>query len=194
MCSRRDYRHVVAPEHGIGSEDGQIFYLRLSDEQTIKWIAMVRWQGCHVQCVAMVDGQGQRPKRLESAWNVTRRRFGQTQFSQRILDGNLPRARGGQIEFMVSSLDERAGVDGKALRRCRHPQPALGVQENSHRSKSAKISAGSGASKSSAINTRSRSVPSVRRPCTATGISRAIGLPALAMTTSSPPATRARSR
>src|SRR2546422_5334917 len=64
MCSRRDHRHVVAAEHGIGSEDGQIFYLRLSDEQTINHVY-------HAGCAS-------EPGRLDG-WAPSKPRIGRLQ-------------------------------------------------------------------------------------------------------------------
>ena len=90
--------------------------------------------------------------------------------------------------------NQRTRLRRELFRRRRHPEPALRVEQDSHRSKSASTSSGSASLKPSGTVTRPASSPRRRSPGALRGTSRATGFPALAMMISSPALTRSRSR
>src|SRR5574341_81463 len=111
------------------------------------------------------------------------------QASEGVLDRDLPGAGRGEEALVVHVLDCLPRMLAEPFRLAVHPEPAMGIQEDPHRSNSSSSSSGSRWSKSSGTWNRPRSVPRRTALGSETGTRRATGRPALAITTSSPRAT-----
>src|SRR5438105_1560180 len=144
--------------------------------------------------MAMQDRQGGHPRARHPLRYEPLRIPRYRQFLETMLDRDFPGARGREDQLMLLGCDEAPGHSGEAVRRHDHPEPHVRVEEQPHPWNSLRTFFGSGASKSSAMNTRPRSKPSSRVDEARTGTSRATGTPALAITTSSPSATRSSRR
>src|SRR5678815_4496128 len=159
--------HRVERERAVCGHDRQALDLRLRDQQSIEWISVMRWQGPDMQRVRVFDRKPDHAARAQSRRDVSRRRFRQRQLAKRVLDRDLPGTGCGQeqivtgIEQQVASLGTKAG--GLGL----HPQPALGIEQKLHGSKSARTSSGSGWSNSSGTVNQPTLRPSCRVAVTA---------------------------
>src|SRR6266498_1907486 len=192
--SRCQQLHVIETEGRIGAEDRQSLDLGLRDEQPVERVAVLLGQRRDVQGVAMEDWKRDDAGPSHQVRHDVLGSVRQPQLPQRVLDRDLPGARRRKQQLVVRGGDELPGRGGEPFRRREHPQPHLGVEEDSHSSNALRMSSGSGASKSSATKTRPFSVPSGRSVRTGVaGTRRATGTPALAMITSSPAATRCKS-
>src|SRR6185312_8347167 len=193
-ASRANGLDVVAPERGVGGENGQLLELRLRHEQAVERIAVMPRQRRDVQGVTRQHRERSDRRAHHESRNVRCRRLRQRQLAERELDRNLPRAGRRQHQLVVGRDDNRAALFREPLGCRHHPEPDVRVEQNSHDSKASRSSGGSGASKSSPIVMRPRSEPSTRSPSgSVTGTRRATGTPARAMYTSCPSATRFRS-
>ena len=88
----RQYGDLVAAKNGISGEDRQSLELRLRDQETIEWIA-VMWLKCgYAQGVTMRDGQALDPGGAQPSRDVGLGGLGEWQPANRVLDRDLPRA------------------------------------------------------------------------------------------------------
>ena len=141
--------------------DADIFRKRLSDEQTIKRVAMNGRQVRQMQSMSNADGKlfkmgfGQGVAQLIQ-WEVD--------LSQGGLDGDFPSARCAHQDLVVGRFDGAAYCIGQAFRLGQGPDERMGVEQKARAqfSKAAWMSSGRGASKSSETRIRPASRPSRR--------------------------------
>src|SRR5215216_3074186 len=185
---------LVGRELAVGRKELQILQLGLCDEKPVEGVCMMKREAAGLQRVTVLDRQRRRAARHHPAEDVLLRRQGKREFPERILDRDLPGARGREEELVLGILEQRPDRLGKLLRPGLHPQPTVRVEEDSQEWNRASTSSGKGASKSSGTSKSPSSWPMRRCGLESTGTSFATGLPARAITISSPPATRRSSR
>jgi hypothetical protein len=194
--SARQRGDVVGVEGGIGRHDGQPLGEGLRDEEPVEGIGVVRGKARHAERVVLLHGERADPVPHQSARHEALGRLGKGQAPEPPLDGDLPGARRGEVQLVRLVQKSVPGGRGQPVRLGDGPQPDVGVEEKPQPSISRRISSGSGASKSSAIDTRLSSRPRDRRARGGGvhGTSRATGVPARAITISSPSSMRFTSR
>ena len=67
----------VGPKVSIRSQDSHSFGLRLSDEEAIEGVIMVRWQLRDRECVTVCNRQWADALSRHSLWDITHHRFRQ---------------------------------------------------------------------------------------------------------------------
>src|SRR5215211_1033817 len=155
---------------------------------------MVR-QNAGVQRVAEVDGQYLDGVAGELVGDESLEVPGDLQPAEPGLDGDLPPTCRGEEQLVATISDDLPCLLGEPGVVGDPPQESVRIEQNPQRSKASRTSSGSEASKSSPIITRPDALPDLRRSgFSPAGTSRATGLPAFEITTSSPSLTRSSNR
>src|SRR5205823_4273853 len=185
---------AVARKPRIVRHEHEVLDQRLSHQHSVERITVVGWEPSGRPRVAEIDRQGQEA----ASGNRRLDRLGGAQTADRFLDGDLPGGRRAHVHD-VRGIGDRASrtappEPGVILA---PPEEDVRVEEQVHSPrppKASRSSFGSGASKFFATRSLPFQTPGLRgRLPGASGTSFATGLPALAITTSSPDAARSTS-
>jgi len=179
-------RGGVRGERGVVRGDREAFLERLRDEKPVERIAVVGGQRRQTKRVRDRDRQLVESRPAGGAGDRGQIGF---DLAERRLDGDLPGARRAELDGVTGIPKGCRDSAGKTSRLRQRPEQRVRVEQQPQRapSKRARISFGSGASKSAATWTLPRRAPSLRgaRRCS-TGVSLATGFPWRVITTSSP--------
>src|SRR5512132_2977305 len=199
-CAKWSLHHVhadsITVEQGIVGQKRKRLDKALRNQQTVERISMNRWKPCHSRRVHCSYRQLEKAHLGQSGQQL--REIDPKIFaSERALDRDFPNARRAVIHLVVVVFQKLTRFTRQPLAaRCR-PEQQVGVEQKPHRfrpSKARIMESGNGALKSSGILNLPSSSPRRRWPRDAVnGTSLAAGLPARAMTISSPASARSTS-
>src|ERR1035437_925059 len=182
---------IVGPDLGIAGHECEVFAMRLGHEHTVERIGVVRRESADREGVVERDLETKSPSRKEVR-DALIKGGGQLQAAESRFDCHLPYGDRADPEPRPRLKQGSCASRAEAVTAFHPPDRDMSIQEQVHHSmpKGSAISGGNGASKSSLIQIFPFNIPKVLRTSGfSRGTSRAMGLPALAMTISSPAAT-----
>ena len=124
-----DTLDAVSAKHGIGRHDGQVFDERLSDQETIEWISMVKCEAFHAGHVRELDSEQPEAVRRELLGDKLLDWSSDPQLVDADFDGHLPAAHQADEALGFPIGDRHACATGQSSIVCDPPQERVRVEQ-----------------------------------------------------------------